>query len=158
MKRFGIILFGLGLSTLGHVSMARADDASVNISADEMEVFDAEHKTIFKGNVVADRTAEHLEADQMTVMNVDAKQDDGTTKSVTDTIDARGHVTITTKSQTITGEACLYHVRSNTMTVTGNVVITQGKNLVRGQKLDLDLNTSHLQMSGGRVQGSFVPK
>jgi lipopolysaccharide export system protein LptA len=94
----------------------------------------------------------------MTVTNVDVKQDDGSTKSTPDLLDARGHVTITSKGQVITGDASIYHVRSNTMTVTGNVTLVQGKNVIKGQKLDLDMKTNHMQMTGGRVQGSFVPK
>ena len=163
MKRLKAILVGAGFLALSHVGLpvvaAQAqDDTNDNISADEMEVFDTEHQTVFRGNVVADQTAQQIKADQMTVTNVDTKQDDGTTKSVPDLMDARGHVTITSKGQIITGDASLYHLRANTMTVTGNVTIVQGKNVIKGQKLELDLKTNHMQMTGGRVQGSFVPK
>jgi lipopolysaccharide export system protein LptA len=163
MKRSTAILMGTGILALSLMGLhfntgAALADTNVNISADEMEVFDAEHQTLFRGNVVADQTGTQLKADQMTVTNVDVKQDDGTTKSVPDLMDARGHVTITSKDQVITGDATLYRVRANTMTVTGNVTIIQGKNVVKGQKLDLDLKTNHMQMTGGRVQGSFVPK
>ncbi len=163
MRRLKTILVGAGIlafSQIGmHIVAAQAqDDPNVNISADEMEVLDTDHQTIFRGNVVADQTAQQIKADQMTVTSTDVKQDDGTMKSVPDVMDARGHVTITSKGQLITGDASLYHIRTNTMTVTGNVTIVQGKNVIKGQKLDLDLKTNHMQMTGGRVQGSFVPK
>lgn len=163
MIRLKAILVGaaiLAVSQIGlHVATAAAEtDANVNISADEMEVFDTEHQTVFRGNVVATQTNQEIQADQMTVTNVDVKQDDGTTKSVPDLMDARGHVTVKSKGQTITGDASLYHVRANTMTVTGNVTLVQDKTVIKGQKLELDLKTNHMQMTGGRVQGSFVPK
>jgi lipopolysaccharide export system protein LptA len=163
MKRLRAILVGAGILAFGiaglQTSRAWAEaETNVNITADEMEVFDAEHQTVFRGNVMAVQTDQQIQADQMTVTNVDVKQDDGSTRSTPDLIDSRGHVTITTKGQVITGEACLFHVRANTMTVTGNVVLTQGKTVVKGQKLELDLKTNHMQMTGGRVQGSFVPK
>ncbi len=155
------ILLAVGLAVLGQLGAARAQtdaNANVNITADAMEVFDAEHRTVFKGNVNASQSGDQIQADQMTVTNVDVKQDDGTTKSVADIMDARGNVTITTKNALITGDQSLYHIRANTMTVTGNVTLTQGKNIVRGQKLDIDLKGNHMQMTGGRVSGSFVPK
>jgi len=162
MKRLKAILVGTGIlvfSQAGLLGLAQAQsDPNVNVSADTMEVLDAEHKSVFKGNVVAEQNGQQLKADEMTVTNADVKQDDGTTKSVPDLLDAQGHVNITTKGQVITGDATLYHLRANTMTVTGNVTLTQGKNVVKGQKLELDLKTNHMQMTGGRVQGSFVPK
>ncbi len=163
MRRLKAVLVGAGMLAFSHVGMhvmpAQAqDDTNVNISADEMEVFDTEHQTVFRGNVVANQTAQQIKADQMTVTSADVKQDDGTMKSVPNLMDARGHVTITSKGQLITGDASLYHIRANTMTVTGNVTIVQGKNVIKGQKLDLDLKTNHMQMTGGRVEGSFVPK
>jgi lipopolysaccharide export system protein LptA len=163
MRRLKAILMAAGFLAMGHFgiqpSLAQAQpEANVNISADEMEVFDTEHQTMFRGNVVANQSGQQIQADQMTVTNVDVKQDDGSTKSTPDLLDARGHVTITSKGQVITGDASIYHVRSNTMTVTGNVTLVQGKNVIKGQKLDLDMKTNHMQMTGGRVQGSFVPK
>jgi len=162
MKHVKAMLVGAGvlaLCHLGPVSLSFAQsDTNVNISADEMEVLDTDHQTIFKGNVVATQSGQQIQADQMTVTNVDVKQDDGSTKSTPDLLDSRGHVTIISKGQTITGDSSLYHVRANTLTVTGNVTLTQGKNIIKGQKLDLDLKTNHMQMTGGRVNGSFVPK
>jgi lipopolysaccharide export system protein LptA len=162
MRHVKALLVGAGVLAFSHfglLSLGLAQsDANVNISADEMEVLDTEHQTVFRGNVVAAQSDQQIQADQMTVTNVDVKQDDGTTKSTPDLLDSRGHVVITSKGQIITGDASLYRVRANTLTVTGNVTLTQGKNVIKGQKLDLDIKTNHMQMTGGRVQGSFVPK
>jgi lipopolysaccharide export system protein LptA len=161
MKRLKAMLMGAVLLAASYLQSGLANaetDTNVNISADEMEVFDTERQTVFRGNVVAAQSGQQIQADQMIVTNVDVKQDDGSTKSTPDLLDAKGHVTITSKGQVITGDASLYRVRANTMTVTGNVTIVQGKNVIKGQKLDLDLKTNHMQMTGGRVQGSFVPK
>jgi lipopolysaccharide export system protein LptA len=79
-------------------------------------------------------------------------------KSETDLLDAKGNVTITTKTQTITGNAAKYYVQLDKLEVTGNVLVKEGKSVIKGEKLNVDLKTNHLQMSGGRVRGSFVPK
>jgi lipopolysaccharide export system protein LptA len=133
-------------------------EGNVNVEADAMEIIDAEHKTIFTGNVVAKRPTDTIRADEMIVTSAEQKQTDGTTKSVTDFVNAKGNVTINTKNATITGEWCKFDVLHNQLVVGGNVRLTQGATIVKGQKLNVDLATNHLQMSGGRVSGSFVPK
>jgi lipopolysaccharide export system protein LptA len=131
---------------------------NVEVEADQMEIIDAEHKTIFTGNVISTRPSETIKSDEMVVTSADVKQPDGTVKSVTDRVDAKGHVTIQTKNQLITGGTAIFHVQANTLDVIGNVHVTQGQSRLKGERLSVDLNTNHLQMSGGRVKGSFVPK
>ncbi len=131
---------------------------NVEVEADQMEIIDAEHKTIFTGNVISTRPSETIKADEMVVTSTEVKQTDGTTKTVTDRVDAKGNVTIRTKSQIITGAKAIFHIQQNTLEVMGDVRVTQGTSNVRGEKLNVDLNTNRLQMSGGRVKGSFVPK
>ena len=58
------IIFGAAL----HVNAARAAD-NVNIEADQMEVIDAEHRTIFMGNVVAVRPKDSIKSDVMVVFS-----------------------------------------------------------------------------------------
>jgi len=74
---------------------------------------------------------------------------------------AKGGVTVTQKDQTATGHEGVFEMQSNTVTLNGNVVITQGKNMVRGDKLTVDLTTgiSHVESSQnhGRVEGLFLP-
>ena len=158
MKYIGPVLATIVLILLPSGAIIAKEAANVEVEADQMEIIDAEHKTIFTGNVISTRPSETIRADEMVVTSTDVKQTDGTTKSVTDRVDAKGNVTIKTKSQTITGSTAIFHIQANTLEVLGNVHVTQGTSIVRGQKLTVDLDTNHLQMSGGRVKGSFVPK
>ena len=153
-----LIAFGASLSVLGSGSGAHAA-GSVDVSADNMEIIDAEHKTIFRGNVVAVRTSDTTKSDQMTVTSADEKQTDGTSKSVTKFVDCQGNVNITTKTASITGDWCKLDVLNDKLVVGGaNVTLTQGQTLVNGKQLDVDLKTNRLNMTGGRVTGKFVPK
>jgi lipopolysaccharide transport protein LptA len=131
---------------------------TVDVEADTMEIIDADHKTIFRGNVIAKRPNDTIQADEMLVSSSDQKQTDGTTKSVTDFVDAKGNVTIKTRDAVITGDAARFDVLHDKLMVTGEVKVVQGQSVVRGKKLDVDLKNFHLQMSGGRVAGSFVPQ
>jgi len=130
---------------------------NVDVEADSMEIIDADHKTIFRGNVVAKRPSDTIKADEMVVSSSDQKQSDGSSKSVTDFVDAKGDVSINTRDALITGDWCKFDVLHEQLVVGGNVKVVQGQSTVHGQKLNVDLKNFHLQMSGGRVTGSFAP-
>jgi lipopolysaccharide export system protein LptA len=145
------------LVALAAAASARAA-GNVNVEADAMEIIDAEHKTIFRGNVVAKRPNDTIKSDEMVVLSVEQKQPDGTTKSVTDKVDAKGNVTILTRDAVIVGEWAKIDVIHDQMVVGGaDVKLTQGTSTVHGTKLAVDLKTFHINMTGGRVSGSFVP-
>ncbi len=147
----------LTLPALGHAAHA-ADNNTVNVEADEMEIIDADHKTIFRGNVVAKRPTDTIKADEMTVTSSEEKQPDGTMKTVTDGVDAKGNVTINTKNAVVTGDWAKFDVPHNQLVVGGQVQLTQGGAVLKGGRANIDLKTNHVQMSGGRVNGSFVPQ
>ncbi len=131
---------------------------AVDVSADSFESIDAEHKTIFRGNVVAIRPTDTTKSDEMTITSGDEKQADGTTKSVTKLVECKGNVAITTKDASITGDLCKLDVPRDKLVVTGAVVtLTQGSTVLKGKQLDVDLKSNHIQMTGGRVNGNFVP-
>ena len=131
---------------------------AVDVSADSFESIDAEHKTIFRGNVVAVRPTDTTRADEMTITSGDEKQTDGTTKNVTKLVECKGSVSITTKDATITGDLCRLDVPRDKLVVTGAIVtLKQGSTVLKGKQLDVDLKSNHIQMTGGRVNGNFVP-
>ena len=71
-------------------------------------------------------------------------------------LEARGAVVVTQKDQTATGELGVFDMKTNTVTLTGNpVVMTQGQNVLRGEKLVVDLTSGVSRVEGGRVQGLF---
>ena len=160
MKQNAAILVALALMATAHYALAEKATGNVEVEADQMEIIDTERKTIFSGNVISTRPSETIKADEMVVTTADVKQPDGTMKSVTDKVNAKGHVVINTKKQIITGSAAIFNVQGNTLEVMGSVRVTQGDTNLRGDKLIVDLDTNHLQMTGGkeRVKASFVPK
>lgn len=77
-------------------------------------------------------------------------------------LEAHGNVVVTQKQQTATGELGVFDMHTNTVTLTGNVVMTQGKNVLRGDKLVVDLTSGVSRVESGkngngRVQGLFLP-
>lgn len=130
----------------------------VNIEADQMEVMEKEKRAVFTGNVDAKRGDVKLNSDKLVVTYSDVQQSDGTKKTDVTFLDASGNVVIVTSRQRITGQTARMDVKANKVTVDGNVVVTQGKTVLKGRQLLVDLDTNTSQMTGGRVKGSFVPQ
>lgn len=77
-------------------------------------------------------------------------------------LEAYGNVVVTQKDQTATGEVGTYDLKTSTVTLTGNVLMTQGKNVLRGERLWVDLATGVSRVEPGknghgRVEGLFLP-
>jgi lipopolysaccharide export system protein LptA len=72
-------------------------------------------------------------------------------------LEAKGNVIVSQKDQTVTGDSGIFDTKANTVTMRGNVVMTQGKNVMQGETLVVDLTTgvSRLETGNGRVQGLF---
>ena len=64
---------------------------------------------------------------------------------------------MTQKDQVVTGETAVFDTKTNLITMLGGVVLTQGKNVLRGDRLMVDMTTgvSRVESDSGRVQGLF---
>jgi lipopolysaccharide export system protein LptA len=73
-------------------------------------------------------------------------------------LEAKGSVIVTQKDQIVTGETAVFDTKANMVTMLGGVVLTQGKNVLRGDRLMVDMTTgvSRVESDGGRVQGLFI--
>jgi lipopolysaccharide export system protein LptA len=73
-------------------------------------------------------------------------------------LEARGNVKVTQKDQIVTGESAVFDTKTNLVTMLGGVVLTQGQNVLRGDRLLVDMTTgvSRVESDTGRVQGLFI--
>jgi lipopolysaccharide export system protein LptA len=70
-------------------------------------------------------------------------------------IEAKGGVTVVQKDQNAAGDSAIFNMRENIVTLTGNVVVTRGQDVLRGQRLVVDLTNGVSKMDQGRVEGLF---
>jgi len=125
-------------------------NAPIHVSADNF-LADVNAKTgTYAGNVIVTQGDFHLRADKMRVNVVEGKPDQ---------IFAMGNVVFDSPSGAARGDNGVYHVGPRLITLTGNVVLTKEKNVMRGSTLTVNLVTGLAQLgnSGGRVQGLFQP-
>src|SRR6185503_4537508 len=69
-------------------------------------------------------------------------------------LEAKGSVVVTQKDQVVTGETAIFDTRANLITMVGGVVLTQCKNVLRGDRLKVDMTTgvSRVESDSGKVQ------
>ncbi len=148
----------LALGQHGIAQDTPAKKKPVDIESDRMEIREKDNKAIFTGNVVAKRSDVTLNSDTLVVDYGDVKQPDGTTTNDVTHLDAKGHVVIVTAKEKITGQWAKMDPKTNILEVGGGVTVTQGQTVLRGERLHANLETDQMEMTGGRVKGSFLPK
>jgi lipopolysaccharide export system protein LptA len=168
--------------------MSGSSNEPIDIESDTLEVDDRAKTAIFKGDVKARQGGMTLQSRELEIIYVgqgadavagaakpqeakaDAAKADGGQKAEIKTIHARGGVLLSTdKEQSATSDWALFDVAAQTVTIGGNVVLSQGENVIRGDRLVVDLKTGQSKFdteeglvsqsgSGGRVKGLFMPK
>lgn len=149
--------------------------APIEITADSMEWFQEKRIAIARGNADAVQGRYRLQAETLTAHIKDAageSKGEGQTSNKIERIDAEGAVHLSTPEETASGDTGTYDVTGKVAVLIGNVVLTQGKNVMRGERLDMDLVTGRSKLSagagagteagteptaGGRVKAIFVP-
>lgn len=155
----------------------------INITADTLELRDKEKIAIFTGKVKAIQGDSTIECAKL-IVYYDGDQEAATPRVAGATpaakpsrgastgslptsqqirrMEAEGGVIVTQKDQVAQGDRGVYDMKANTATLFGNVTATQGPNVVKGDKLSVDLDTgySRVESQGGsqRVSTTLIPK
>ncbi len=152
-----IALTLMAASVAAMPAVAQQKKSKVNIESDQMQLFQSKNQAVFRGNVRARQNDVRLNSTNLIATFVKTKSG-GTDVTWLET--KGGGVRIQTSSQTITGDRMKMNVKANTAVVTGNVTVTQGTSVVKGQKLNVNLNTNESKFTGGqgaRVKFTFDP-
>jgi lipopolysaccharide export system protein LptA len=146
-------------------------DQPVHIEAATLEVRDKDKVATFSGDVKVKQGDTGLRCKSLVVF-YEGNDADGKTLQAASPgpggqqrikrLEARGGVVVTQKEQTATGETGIFDMKTNTVTLNGNVVMTQGQNVLRGDRLVVDLTSGVSRVESGkngqgRVQGLFQP-
>jgi lipopolysaccharide export system protein LptA len=136
-------------------------DQPVQIEAATLEVRDKQKIATFSGNVKVvqgDTTMRckslvvFYEADQTAGAMKAASPGPGGSQQIR-RLEARGGVSVTQKDQTATGETGVFDMLANTVTLSGNVVVSQGPNVMRGDRLVVNLTTGVSRVDASKSRG-----
>jgi lipopolysaccharide export system protein LptA len=162
-------------------------DAPVQIEAATLEVHDKSKTATFSGNVQVVQGDTTMRCRSLVVFygqevgigeaggeantGTAAKSQLGGTKGAQNIrrIEARGSVTVLTKDQSASGDLGIYDLKTKTITLSGNVVVSQGQNVIHGERVVVDTETGNARVesgssgagasagSGGRVRALIQP-
>ncbi len=144
----------------------------IEITADRLEVVQPDRVATFTGSVDAVQGEMVLSADQLRVHYNKDGQDaapPGAGGGSIRRIEAEGNVFLSSPTQTAQGKTGVYDVASGQVTLEGSVVLTQGDDVIRGDRLEVDLASGHSRVlaaapsgAGGaapqRVRALFMPR
>jgi lipopolysaccharide export system protein LptA len=174
MKRLmaGLLLTGALTIALPAAAQFAAGGGPIDVTANELELVDAQHLAIWRGDVEAMQGRNRMRADTLNIYfagTPSAKGAGGVAPGrnwgKVQRVEAEGNVFYISPTQTARGDHGLYAQGSNSITITGDVVVVQGQSVVHGDKLVIDLKTNRATMvsdargtgAHGRVRGIFYP-
>jgi lipopolysaccharide export system protein LptA len=161
-------------------------DAPVQIEAATLEVHDKSKTATFSGNVQVVQGDTTMRCRSLVVFYGQevgigestgeatasvGKSPSGGTKGAQNIrrIEARGGVTVLTKDQSASGDLGIYDLKTKTITLSGNVVVSQGQNVIHGERVVVDTETGNARVEsagsgaganaagGGRVRALIQP-
>jgi lipopolysaccharide export system protein LptA len=142
-------------------------DAPVQIEAATLEVHDKSKTATFSGNVQVVQGDTTMRCRSLVVFygqevgigeaggeattGTAAKSQLGGTKGAQNIrrIEARGSVTVLTKDQSASGDLGIYDLKTKTITLSGNVVVSQGQNVIHGERVVVDTETGNARVESG---------
>lgn len=153
----------------------RDNHAPVEVTSDTLEVFQKENRAVFSGHVVAIQNDVRLKADKMTVHYRNSGDDKADAaknpaENGIEKIDAEGSVFLSTPEETASGTSGVYDVAHQEIHLNNNVVLTRGKNTLKGDKLVYNFASGKSILTGGtgeaptdgkstqRVRALFIPE
>lgn len=162
--RFTLALLAAGAlagAALAQPSGATRNPDLLDVSAENFEVFEAEGRALYSGDVNAVRGDARLRADRVNVFFRASAT--GAFETITRLV-AEGEVYYVTEGEVAHGDAGVYDVENDTIVLTGDVVLTQGCNVSTGRRLVANLTTGVSRLegagedeTGGRVRSIFFP-
>ncbi|MBK5945022.1 lipopolysaccharide transport periplasmic protein LptA [Rhodobacter veldkampii DSM 11550] len=124
--------------------------APVEVTADSLSVNQTDGSAVFTGNVVIIQGQMRLAAAEV---RVDYAEGDQTR---IERLHATGGVTLVSATEAAEAREAVYSIDAGNVVLTGDVVLTQGSNVLSGQKLTVDLKSGTGSMEG-RVRTLLQP-
>jgi lipopolysaccharide export system protein LptA len=149
-----IAMSAAGAATTVGMGLSNHDaNAPIQVSSDRFDADFNSKQGVYTGNVIVIQGDFHLRADKVRVNAPTGKPDK---------IYAYGNVVFTAPSGNAQGDNGVYDVVPRLITLTGKVILTKEKNVMRGTMLTVNLITGMAQLGAkgtadGRVRSILTP-
>lgn len=157
---------------LGIAGGKKDSNEPIDIESDSLVVKPEQNMAIFKGKVKAVQGNMTLLSDQMVVYYHGSEKNSDPMGSELSKIETFGNVVLTVPGKKAESDKGKYDVDNSYIMMIGNVVLTQDKNVLKGEKFLYNVATGESRIETGkeeqdkgkdqtkkpRVKGVFVPK
>ena len=153
-------LLGAGALSGAGAAMAQLSpqsNAPVDITADQLDVQNQKCLAIYTGDAEALQDTSRLRANTINIYNKTLPPRSGAAQSTgepgsancgqLDRMEADGQVYYVTPNEVVKGDHAVYNAGDKTITVTGDVVVAQGKNVTAGTRLVINTDTGIATMA-----------
>lgn len=114
----------------------------IQIQSDRLDAYQEKKVVIFSGNAVATQGDRTIKSDRLLIYYKDRPggtekkdiKDMGAAGDI-ERLEAQGHVTITETNRIVTGDHAVFYQDSQKIVMTGNAVMREGKNIIKGGKI-----------------------
>ena len=174
---FCLYPFAQGMAETNAATKKYDTSLPIEINADNLEVDQANQTALFSGNVDAVQGKIKVKSDRMTVYyrangQKSAPGVAGTGPQTISKVKVNGNVRVNTLEEAAKGDNGVYDVEHSILQLEGSVILTQGDNIIQGDKLVYNLDTGKSVVSSlgqdagknkeekkpkGRVKSVFVP-
>ncbi|WP_104491395.1 lipopolysaccharide transport periplasmic protein LptA [Paracoccus denitrificans] len=146
-----VLAAGAALGQTAGFGNAQDIKQPVEVTADALTVDQKTGQATFSGNVLIGQGAMRLSADSVTVTYAQGDQ-----RRIS-ALHAEGNVTLASGEDAAEAQAADYDVETGTIVLTGDVLLTQGGNLLAGDKVTVNLESGTANASG-RVRSVLQPE
>jgi len=132
----------------------------IQIEADRLEVVDNKAMAVFAGNVKVRQGSSTITTSKLIVRyKRGGGGASGGGQQDIDRLELSGGLVVVSSQNTATADSGVYEVANENITLSGNVVLSQGSSVAKGCKLraNLKTNVAKLDSCGGRVKSVFTP-
>jgi lipopolysaccharide export system protein LptA len=144
--------------------IAASSDAPVDVTADRLEAMNQNCSAVWSGSAEAVQDQSRLRANTITLYNQIIGGKAGNC-GVLERMEAVGEVFYVTPQQTVRGDSAVYTSSNDILVMSGQVIVAQGDNVLRGDRLSIVVKTGQATMETGakgrgkpgRVRGVFYP-
>jgi lipopolysaccharide export system protein LptA len=182
LQRICVLITGLGvlIAALGQpvnvYSQAKQKpkverDQPIQIVSDRLDAYNEKRMVVFSGNAVATQGERTIRSDVLTLYYKEEKKPavpsaapsnaESEGPGELERVEAKGHVTISEGDRIVTGEEGIYEQDAQKITMTGNAVLREGANIIRGDKVVVFLNENRGMVEGTgnkRVSATIYPE
>lgn len=160
------VLAASTLATAGWAQISRSSDPFM-INADGVEFDEGRGLISYVGRAEAMQGENRLRAERFDVYYSRSGEQNSAVTSMgggLNRVEAVGDVYFVTPEQVVRGDRAVYTAASDTLVVTGDVILRQGDNVMTGSSLSINIGSGRARMEGApagnagrRVQGVFYP-